>query len=43
MSWEFKPPALRGGTPEEQLRQLQSYLTQLTQQLNWALRQLKEK
>lgn len=32
------PPHLREGTPQEQLRQLQSYLTQLTRELNlWLL------
>ena len=33
---EIRPPQLTGGTPQEQLGQLQRYLTALAQQLQFA-------
>jgi len=37
MSLQLRLPHLSGGTAEEQLRQLKSYLYQMVEQLNWAL------
>ena len=42
MSVEFRSPNLSGRTPEDQLRQLLSFLRQHIQQLNWVLRNLDE-
>lgn len=36
----LKPPNFGAGSTEEQIRQIQSYLYQLTQELNWALQTL---
>ena len=40
MSYEFPLPNLGAGTREDQLRQLQSFLRQHVQRLNWVLRDL---
>lgn len=35
-------PNIQEGRPEDQIRQIKSYLYQLTDQLNYALRQLEQ-
>ena len=42
MSYEFPLPNLGTGTREDQLRQLQSFLRQHVQRLNWVLRTLEQ-
>lgn len=42
MSYEFPLPNLGAGTREDQLRQLQSFLRQHVQRLNWVLRTLEQ-
>lgn len=37
---DLKPPNITGVTPDEQIQQLQRYLYQLVQELNWALQML---
>lgn len=40
---QIQYPKIREGTPEEQLRQIKSYLYQLVDMLNYALEQLEKK
>lgn len=36
-------PNITGRTPEEKMTQMESYLRQLVNELNWALRELEKK
>lgn len=39
---DLKPPNIGTGDTEEQVRQIRSYLYQLTREINWALQTLED-
>lgn len=42
MSMNIRYPKITGRTPEEKVAQMESWLRQLVDQLNWALSQLEQ-